>query len=205
MNTELPRKELGKVAGLPKAIRDDLNFRLLNGATLQELCDFLNQNEVVIGILRGKRWNTFNPENMSNWRQGGYATWLRSRQRFDDLKLKAEARQTLRAQLAEEGLDLNDANTLRLVEIADELLDDFDPEALREAAKNRPLLALRWLTDHAASMSEGRRKREELELKVRRHEDAAAKAKAKLNDAVKRDGGLSAEARQQIEEAVALL
>ena len=201
---ELPRKELGKVAALPKAIRDDLNLRLLNGATLQELCDFLNSNPAVQTVLAAKAWGEFNVENLSNWRQSGYATWLKSRQRFEDIRLKAEARAALRQQLAGEGLDLNDANATRLLEIADDLLDDFDPAALREAAKDKPLAALRWLTDLAAGTSEGKRKAADLDLKVRRYEEAAAKAKDKLT-IVKREGGLSEEARRQIEEAVALL
>lgn len=202
---ELPRKELGKIAALPKAVRDDLNTRLMNGATLRECAEWLNGHGPAEEIRIAKGWGEFNEENVSNWRQSGYATWLKSRQRFDDLKLKAEARMALREQLAAEGMDLNDANTLRLVEISDALLDDFDPAALREAAKARPLAALQWLTQLATAGSEGKRKERELELKVARFEAAAKEAKAKLIGATKRDGGLSEEARREIEEAVALL
>jgi hypothetical protein len=204
MIDQLPRKEVGKIAGLPKAVRDELNLQILNGSTLRACAQWLNGHGPADEVRIAKGWGEFNEENVSNWRQSGYATWEKARHRFDDLKLKAEARMTLRSQLEAEGMDMNDANTLRLVELADSLLDDFDPAALREAAKARPLAALQWLTDLAAKGSEGKRKERELELKVKRFEDSARAAKEKLQG-VKRDGGLSEEARREIEEAVALL
>lgn len=191
---EIPRKHMGKVARLPKPVRDAVNHMLLNGATLQAVCDWL-ATEGHPG---------FNPENISNWRQGGHQDWLKAQERFENLKLKAEARKAMREQLAAEGLDITDSNTARLMEIADEVLDEFDITALKDVAKNDPSKVFQLLTAATASASAGKVKLAELELKVRRYEDAAREAKAKL-EVIKRDGGLSAETLQRIEEAAGLL
>lgn len=192
--TEVPRKDMGKVARLPKPVRDAVNLMLLNGATLQAVCDWL--------ATEGQ--GEFSPENISNWRQGGHQHWLNGQERFEHLKLKAEARKAMRDQLAAEGLDITDSNTARLMEIADEVLDEFDPQALKELAATEPAKVFQLLSGVTASASAGKVKLAELELKVRRYEDAAREAKDKLNT-LKAKGGLTPETLAQIEEAVGLL
>lgn len=190
------RRPTGKVASLPKPIRDEINTRLQNGATYEAICDWLGQ----------AGHPAFNVENVANWYHGGFQQWLKGRERFEHLRLKAEARKALRESLAAEGLDLTDSNTERLLEIADEVLDDFDPSALKEAARDNPTRVFGLLSEITSAAGLGKARMAELELKVRKYEDAAAAAKAALTEITRsKDGGLTPETLARIEEAAGLL
>jgi hypothetical protein len=80
----------GKIARLPHNLREQVNRRLLDGLTYAEILTWLNQEPAAIEI-----WNTAfegspaNPQNMSEWRQGGYIEWLNRRQKTENLKTLA--------------------------------------------------------------------------------------------------------------------
>lgn len=77
----------GKIARLPHALRDEVNRRLLNGETARELLGWLNAQPSAI-----ETWATHfedapaNPQNLSEWRLGGYKDWLKKRERVENLK-----------------------------------------------------------------------------------------------------------------------
>ena len=74
---KLPVKSrIGKVARLPKPIRDELNHRLDNGADGPELLAWLNALPEVQKVL-AKKFNgrPLTKHNLSDWRRGGYADW----------------------------------------------------------------------------------------------------------------------------------
>ena len=71
----------GKIARLPKTIRNELDQRLDNGQRGPELLAWLNAQPEVRQILKeqfGDRPIT--PQNLSEWRQGGHQDWLHRRE-----------------------------------------------------------------------------------------------------------------------------
>ena len=68
----------GKIARLPKNIRDQLNHRLQNGQQGPEILAWLNALPTVHRVLRAHfAGQPILQQNLSQWRQGGYADWLR--------------------------------------------------------------------------------------------------------------------------------
>jgi hypothetical protein len=66
----------GKIARLPKLIRDELNRRLDNGADGPELLAWLNALPEVQAVLAEKfAGRPLSKQNLSDWRLGGYAEW----------------------------------------------------------------------------------------------------------------------------------
>ena len=73
---------VGKIAQLPKSIRDDLNQRLENGKQGPELLQWLNSLPETQKLLAEKfEAMPINRQNLTEWRQGGYQDWLRHQQR----------------------------------------------------------------------------------------------------------------------------
>ena len=75
--TRLNAARTGKIARLPKAIRDQINLRLQDGETAQPILDWLNHlpevQQVLNTLFDGR---PINPSNLSEWRRGGYRDWL---------------------------------------------------------------------------------------------------------------------------------
>jgi hypothetical protein len=70
------KTRIGKIARLPKLIRDELNHRLENGADGPELLAWLNALPEVQKILAEKfGGRPLTKHNLSDWRHGGYAEW----------------------------------------------------------------------------------------------------------------------------------
>jgi hypothetical protein len=74
-----PPTRKGKIARLPKAVRDRLNEMLLDGVTYAEAIQALGED--------GK---DLTEDNISNWRKGGYQDWLEEQKDRDDLHLQEE-------------------------------------------------------------------------------------------------------------------
>lgn len=71
----------GKIARLPSALRQKLNERLDNGDTGEVLLAWLNGLPEVRAILQQQfRGAPVNHVNLSAWRHGGHADWLKQRQ-----------------------------------------------------------------------------------------------------------------------------
>jgi hypothetical protein len=68
----------GKIARLPKKIRDQLNRRLQNGQPSLQLLEWLNALPSVRRVLREQfTGQPISEQNLSQWRKGGYTDWLR--------------------------------------------------------------------------------------------------------------------------------
>jgi len=66
----------GKIARLPKAVRDELNTRLQNGEMGSALIEWLNGLPEVKEVLKAQfEGRPVNDQNLSDWRHGGYADW----------------------------------------------------------------------------------------------------------------------------------
>src|SRR5215212_5329713 len=67
----------GKMARLPKTIRDELNQRLSDGESGTALVAWLNTlPEVQRIVAHGFDGRPVRAQNLSDWRQGGYREWL---------------------------------------------------------------------------------------------------------------------------------
>jgi len=70
------KTRLGKIAQLPKSIRDDLNHRLENGKQSPELLEWLNSLPETQDLITQKFANQpITRSNLSDWRHGGFAEW----------------------------------------------------------------------------------------------------------------------------------
>jgi hypothetical protein len=74
------RKRRGKIARLPKHIREELNTRLEDGQSHDDILLWLHQN--------GQ--SGFNKQNLTNWHYGGYEDWKRENQRIDNQAMQRE-------------------------------------------------------------------------------------------------------------------
>ena len=69
----------GKIARLPRNIRDELNHRLDDGEPGGRILAWLNALPAVPAAGLGGRG--INAQNLSNWRKGGFQDWLKQQER----------------------------------------------------------------------------------------------------------------------------
>ena len=94
----------GKIARLPKPLRDQLNQRLENGEPGTSLVQWLNQLPEVQKIITEQFAGLpIRPQNLSEWRKGGYLEWIRHQLLREQTRWTAE-------QAAELGLDTSGAS-----------------------------------------------------------------------------------------------
>jgi hypothetical protein len=74
----------GKIARLPRSIRDQLNVRLDDGQDADQILPWLNDLPEVREVF-AKHFDgaPVGPQNLSGWRQGGFQEWLLHRQYLD--------------------------------------------------------------------------------------------------------------------------
>lgn len=81
----------GKFARLPHALREQVNHRLLNGESAGTLLPWLNAQPDAARI-----WDLHfdgapaTPQNLSEWRGGGWKDWLADREKIENTKSLAE-------------------------------------------------------------------------------------------------------------------
>jgi hypothetical protein len=69
---------LGKIARLPRKLREELNVRLQNGEVGTELVEWLNGLAAVQKVLKARfEGRPISEQNLSEWKQGGYEDWGR--------------------------------------------------------------------------------------------------------------------------------
>jgi len=111
----------GKVARLPKSVRDQINVMIEDGVPYLQIIERL-----------GPAGQELNEQNLSNWKLGGYQDWLRELQLAQALQAKHELAQAILARSA----DANGAGQAVLQIIAAnlcEFLAETDPATLRES------------------------------------------------------------------------
>jgi hypothetical protein len=87
----MSRTRLGKIARLPASIREELNTRLLNGESGPKLIAWLHSLPEVLTVLDEHfAESPITPQNLSEWRQGGYQEWLLRRERVEETKILAK-------------------------------------------------------------------------------------------------------------------
>jgi hypothetical protein len=69
---------LGKIARLPREIREELNVRLNNGEVGRLLVEWLNGLPAAQAVLKERfEGRPISEQNLSEWKKGGYEDWLR--------------------------------------------------------------------------------------------------------------------------------
>ena len=72
----------GKIARLPRNIRDELNHRLDDGEPGGRILAWLDALPAVQAVLAAEfGGGAINPQNLSNWRKGGFQHWLKQQER----------------------------------------------------------------------------------------------------------------------------
>ncbi len=90
---------LGKIARLPRRIREELNRKLSDGEVGKHLVAWLNtlpEAHAVLATEFGGR--PINEQNLSDWKQGGYEDWLRHQEARAWVQSLAEEEDELRAE-----------------------------------------------------------------------------------------------------------
>ncbi len=157
----------GKIARLPREIRDRLNRRLQNGKPAKRLVAWLNSFPEVKAVLKAEFGSrSVSEQNLSEWKQGGYRDWL----------LQQEAIELIRHMDAD-STELNQASKVPLTDLlaqrlsaryvlATKLLsqsnagDDIDLKLLRDLCGD--IVALRK-GDHSAERLKIERERLDFE------------------------------------------
>lgn len=141
----------GKIARLPREIREQLNRRLANGEQGIKLVAWLNELPEVRRVLAGDfNGREINEQNLSEWKQGGFREWeTRQETIWQAGELAADAKELSEA---DEG-SLADHLAMTLVARYAGLLVGWDGEASDEF--RRKLRALRSLSQDVVELRRG--------------------------------------------------
>ncbi len=87
----MSRARTGKIARCPLHIREQINQRLLDGEPATKIINWLHEQPEVLAVLdRYFREEPISPQNMSEWRAGGYQDWLQRREVLAKTKSNAD-------------------------------------------------------------------------------------------------------------------
>ena len=108
----------GKIARLPKDIREELNQRLQNGEAAAPLLQWLNGLPAVQEILKAHfAGEPVSEPNLSGWRSGGYLDWVRAAETLEVMSRVQEEARNLGEEL--NGAEISDCmGTLVAAEMA---------------------------------------------------------------------------------------
>lgn len=83
----MPIARKGKIASCPLSIREEVNRRLLDGESGPKILAWLNAQPDVLRVLDERFGEEpVTGQNLSEWRQGGYAEWLERREKIEHTK-----------------------------------------------------------------------------------------------------------------------
>ena len=128
---------VGKIARLPQAVRRSLNQRLANGEKGTTLVAWLNGlPEVWLVLMCDFGGRPITEQNLSEWKQGGFAEWQRHQEALEGLRIAAEQARELAEEAGVTPLTdvLSASVTLLLMRLIRELSEagTSTPESRRE-------------------------------------------------------------------------
>lgn len=92
----MSRARQGKIARLPRVIREVVNHRLADGQTAAEILEWLNKQPKVREVLdRFFDGADISPQNLSEWRGGGYLDWCETVEQEENIRRLSEMSFTL--------------------------------------------------------------------------------------------------------------
>lgn len=96
------RARNGKIARLPKVIREQLNQRLADGEAGETLLEWLHaQPEVLEVLIRDFEGRPILKQNLSDWRRGGFRDWEARQERIETVRRIAEEADDIESAAAE--------------------------------------------------------------------------------------------------------
>lgn len=141
---------IGKIARLPEALREELNKRLVGGALGPQLLPWLNaQPETVAVLTEHFAGAPINPQNLSDWRNGGFREWQEKRDRHHQrlehtrelARMSMELAQAGGGTLTEGAAAILGGNILEVIEGLEDLRDSIaeakpaNPADLQETSR----------------------------------------------------------------------
>ena len=125
----------GKIGRLPEKVRAEVNQRLRDGQPASIILPWLNTLPEVRKILAQQfNGDEINDQNLTNWRQGGYADWLRRDDKNERLRLLAEHCR----QAADSGGDVLQGSAAIAGGLLMEVIETLEPEVQRELIAEKP-------------------------------------------------------------------
>ncbi len=78
----------GKIARLPASLREEVNIRLLDGQPARTILAWLHSQPDALRVLDEYfAEEPITPQNLSEWKQGGYRDWLVRRDKVENMKV----------------------------------------------------------------------------------------------------------------------
>jgi hypothetical protein len=182
----MPRARLGKIARLPAEIRREVNLRLADNQTAAKLLAWLNALPSVKGIMQADfDGSAISPQNLSEWKAGGYLDFVHEREKIDQIKTLSQFSLDLVSasggQLAEGPAAIAAGKLLAMIESASE--EDLGKVVTSiTALRGMELATLKAKTDQAKlaqserslALEEARFQRETAALFLKWYTDKAA-------------------------------
>jgi hypothetical protein len=133
------KTRVGKIARLPKILRDQLNQQLENGVRASDILTWLNALPEVQKVLAEQfDGRPINKQNISEWRHDGYVDWARSRDGRQHWWEMMETAGKLTEARNHAGVDTSRyLGTILLIELFDALDELRD---MKDCAERRKLL-----------------------------------------------------------------
>jgi len=136
-----PRK--GKIGRLPAKIRHELNLRLSDGVETTPLLAWLNAQPEVEHIMRRDfAARPVTPQNLSEWRQGGFQDWLRNQQTLEIARDLVDQSASLDELMGSEPFSqrLTTIMSAQFMQVATPLLEDAGADVEKRWHRTQQLL-----------------------------------------------------------------
>ena len=182
----MPHRRKGKIARIPKIIRDSLNQMILDGLPYRKIIEQL-----------GEHGKGLNQQNLTNWKKGGHQDWLDQLARLDDMRSKREFALDIVRENA--GSEVQEASVQIAASQIYQILMDYDLRALKKRLKSDPENYARVI-NALSKLSEGG-------LKFERYRAEVALRKANIEKEIDRSkqNGITPETLQRIEHELSLM
>jgi Bacteriophage Mu, Gp27 len=172
----------GKIARLPKEIRDQINQKLQNGEKYADICRWLAE----------QGHGEISEPQMSLWYQGGYADWLREQSELEEARAGKEFAMEFAKQNG--GGAVQDASLQLATAQVFGMLRRFGTEGVAPAMEEKPELYVRML-NVLVRLNHGALEMEKLRALL------AAKSEAELG---RGEGGIRPETLERIKKELKL-
>ena len=130
-----------KIGRLPWDVRNELNLKLLDGATGNEAMKWVNAHPAYISLGEAP----VSAQNISDWRSTGFERWLKARKETDEIERLAEVAKTIAdragGSLTAVGQRLLMSHVLDVLKAARDAKQDLDDAAIERLTKAVSALA----------------------------------------------------------------
>ena len=127
-----PNHRQGKVARLPKPVRDKINLMLLDGLAYARIISVLGEDGKML-----------NEDNIANWKSGGYQDWLAEQKVLEEMRIRRDY--AIEFVRENEGATLHEATNKMATAQIRAVLRDLGAITLQKALEKNPDNYLRLL------------------------------------------------------------